>query len=73
MASATQSVPAMTPAEGARRRLALESAIGSLRIEGMELEPGEREILDRHVRGEIDLATLNAEMDAYSEAHSSQR
>jgi hypothetical protein len=70
MASIVQSVPALTPEEEAKRRRALESAMGSLRIEGMELESGEREILERHVRGEIDLATLHAQMDAYSEAHS---
>ena len=68
MASATQNVSAVSPSERAKRRLALESAIGSLRIEGMELEPGERDILDRHVRGEIDLATLHAEMNSYDEA-----
>jgi hypothetical protein len=47
----------------------VQSALGSLRIEGMELEPDEREILERHARGEIDLAAMHAEMDAYIEAH----
>ena len=68
MASATtHRVPALTPEEAAERRRAVQSAIGSLRIEGMELEPGEREILERHVRGEIDLATMRAQMNAYVE------
>jgi hypothetical protein len=70
MASATtHRVPALTPEEAAERRRAVQSAIGSLRIEGMELEPGEREILERHVRGEIDLATMRAQMNAYVEAN----
>jgi antitoxin VbhA-like protein len=68
MASLTQSVPALTPEEAAERQRAVRSAVGSLRIEGMELEPGELEILERHVRGEIDLDTMHAEMDAYIEA-----
>jgi hypothetical protein len=72
LASATQNVVSITPAEVAKRRHALESALGSLRIEGTELEPEERDILDRHVRGEIDLATLHAEMDALSDANSSR-
>ena len=52
----------------ARRRLAVDSAIGSLRLSGMELEPDEREIVERHARGETDLATMHAKMDAYIEA-----
>ena len=69
MASATQPVCVLTPEEAAQRRRAVQSALGSLRIEGMELEPDEREILERHARGEIDLAAMHAEMDAYIEAH----
>jgi hypothetical protein len=72
LASATQDTIAITPAEVAKRRHALESALGSLRIEGMELEPEERAILDRHVRGEIDFATLHAEMDALSDSNPSR-
>lgn len=69
MATATQSVCVLTPEEAAERRRAVQSALGSLRIEGMELEPDEREILERHARGEIGLAAMHAEMDAYIEAH----
>jgi len=69
MSAATQPVLALTPEEAAERRRAVQSAIGSLRIEGMELEPEEREILERHARGEIDLATMHAQMDAYIETH----
>ena len=69
MASAIQPVFALTPEEAAERRRALDSSLGSLRIEGMELAPDEREILECHARGEIDLATMHAQMDAYIEAH----
>jgi hypothetical protein len=68
LANATQSVTKLTAKELAARRLAVESAIGSLRLSGMELEPGEREIVERHARGETDLATMHAQMDAYIEA-----
>jgi hypothetical protein len=69
MATATQPVLTLSSAEADERRRAVQSALGSLRIEGMELEPDEREILERHARGEIDLAAMHAEMDAYIEAH----
>jgi hypothetical protein len=69
MASATQNVIKLTVEEAAARRRALDSTVGSLLIEGMELESGEREILERHARGEIDLPTMRAQMDAYIEAH----
>jgi hypothetical protein len=36
--------------------------LGSLRIEGMELEPELREVLERFSRGEIDLAEMRAEI-----------
>ena len=68
MASAIQNVAKLTAKEAALRRLAAEVAISSLRISGMELEPGEREIVERHARGETDLATMHAKMDAYIEA-----
>jgi hypothetical protein len=42
---------ARTETELENRRLALESALGSLHIEGMELEWEGREILDRFARG----------------------
>jgi Antitoxin VbhA len=57
--------PALIEAELADRRRAVDSALGSLRIEGMELEPEGREIMERFARGEIDLATMHAEVDAY--------
>ncbi len=57
---------ALTAAEIADRRLALESALGSLRIEGMELEPKGREILDRFARGEISLPEMRNAIRAYT-------
>jgi len=41
------------------RRCAVDSALlGSLRIEGMELEPERRDILERFARGEMSLAEM---------------
>jgi Antitoxin VbhA len=52
----------------AELRRAARSAIGSLRIEGIEPDLKELEIVERFARGEIDLEALEAEMDAYIEA-----
>jgi hypothetical protein len=68
MASAAQNITKLTVEEAAERQRALESTIGSLLIEGMELEPGEREIFERHARGEIDLPTMRAQMDSLIDA-----
>ena len=57
---------ALTEAELADRHLALESALGSLRMEGMELEPEGREILDRFARGEISLPEMRNAIRAYT-------
>ena len=57
---------ALTAAELEDRRLALESALGSLRIEGMELEPEGREILDRFARGEISLPEMRNAIRSYT-------
>jgi hypothetical protein len=68
MASATQDVTKLTAEETASRRLAVEGAIGSLRIEGMEPDAQELDIVSQFARGEIDLATMHAQMVAYIEA-----
>jgi hypothetical protein len=68
LASATQNVTKLTAEATAARRLAVEGAIGSLRIEGMEPDARELEIVNEFARGEIDLATMHAQMDAYIEA-----
>jgi len=69
MTQSTQKMKKLTRRELAARRLAVESAIGSLRLSGIEVEAAEREIVERHARGETDLATMKAEMDAYIEAN----
>jgi cytochrome P450 len=66
MAQATLPIVTLTPEEAAERRRAVDSALGSLRIEGMELEQEPREILERFARGETDLAAMHAQMDAYA-------
>jgi len=68
MASATQNLTKLTAEEAATRRLAVEGAIGSLRIEGIEPDGRQLEIVNQFARGEIDLATMNALMDAHIEA-----
>ena len=68
MASATQNITKLTAEEAANRRLAVEGAIGSLRIEGIEPDCRELEIANQFAQGEIDLATMHAQMDAYIEA-----
>jgi len=67
MASATQNVTKLTADEAATRRLAVEGAIGSLRIEGMDPDARELEIVNQFACGEIDLATMHAQMEAYIE------
>jgi len=42
-----------------KRRLAVENALGSLRIEEMELAPEERAIFERYARGEISLDEMD--------------
>jgi hypothetical protein len=56
----------LTEAELRERRLAVESALGSLRIEGMELEPEERKIFDRFANGEISLSEMRSAVRAYT-------
>jgi len=68
LASATQNVSKLKAEEAAERRLAVEGAIGSLRIEGMEPDARELEIVNQFARGEIDLPTMHAQMEAYIEA-----
>jgi hypothetical protein len=48
------------------RRLAVDSALGSLRMEGMELEPEPREILERFANGELSLPEMRSAMRAYA-------
>jgi hypothetical protein len=66
MAVATLPVASVNEIELENRRLALESTLGSLRIEGMELEPEEREILERFARGEISLPEMRNAVKAYT-------
>jgi hypothetical protein len=63
---ARQPKAALTAAELENRRLALESALGSLRIEGMELDPEGREILVRFANGEMSLAEMRDAVRAYT-------
>jgi len=56
----TVSSNAPGPEEMDERRLAVENAIGSLRIEKLELDPQERQIFDRFAQGEISLDEMDS-------------
>jgi Antitoxin VbhA len=58
MKTVDQSKKTLTPAALIERRRAVDSALGSLRIEGMELEPEVRDILERFACGEMSLAEM---------------
>ena len=66
MAVATLPVASAQEIDLDNRRLAVESALGSLHIEGMELEPEGREILERFANGEMSLPEMRSAIRAYT-------
>jgi hypothetical protein len=66
MAVATSPVATLSEIELDSRRLAVENAIGSLRIENMILEDEPRHSLERYAHGEITLDELKREVSAYT-------
>jgi hypothetical protein len=66
MTPATASITSLTPAVLDDRRLAVENAVGSLRIEGMELEPVPSRILERYAQGEIPLDEMSRLIHEYT-------
>ena len=58
MKTVDQSKKTLTPAELTERRRAVDSALGSLRIEGVKLEPEGREILERFANDAMSLAEM---------------
>jgi hypothetical protein len=59
MATVANPQTLLTPAELEERRYAVESTLGSLRIEGIELEPHLLAIFERFKQGEISLDELD--------------
>ena len=59
MAASSTPVVRLTPAELDERRLAVENAIGTLRIEGLEIDCVPKRILERYVLGEISLDEMS--------------
>jgi hypothetical protein len=59
MATANAHVVPLTPADLDDRRLAVESAIGSLRIEALELDAVPNRILKQYTQGEIALDEMS--------------
>ncbi|HTV74151.1 MAG TPA: antitoxin VbhA family protein [Candidatus Acidoferrales bacterium] len=57
------SVPVVGPEAEVRRR-AVDNAIGTSRIEGLEASPAAREIFERYAAGEITLEEMGAAVDA---------
>jgi hypothetical protein len=66
MAAATAPVITLTPAELDDRRLAVENAIGTMRIEDLEPDETTKQILYRYANGEIELLETNRLLDEYS-------
>jgi hypothetical protein len=65
---ASASVVPLNPAELDDRRLAVENAIGTMRIENLEPDEPTRQILYRYVHGEIELPEANRLLDQLSRA-----
>ena len=66
MNTASAPAAALTPAELDERRLAVEGAIGSLRIESLEPDVIPNSILDRYAQGEIPLDEMSRLIHEYS-------
>jgi hypothetical protein len=66
MAAATATAIALTPNELNDRRLAVESAIGSLRIENLELDAVPNRILEQYMQGEISMDEMSRQIHAYT-------
>jgi hypothetical protein len=66
MAVTTAPVITLTPAELDDRRLAVENAIGTLRIEGMEIDAIPQLIFDKYAQGVISLDEMNRQIHEYT-------
>ncbi|MGD0295071.1 MAG: hypothetical protein ABSB30_14580 [Terracidiphilus sp.] len=66
MAAATAPVITLTPAELDDRRLAVEGTIGTMRIEGLELDETTMQIFNRYKQGEISMDETSRLLHEYS-------
>jgi hypothetical protein len=66
MAVETTSVKLLASAELEDRRLAVENAIGTLRIEGMELDAIPQSILEQYANGQIPLDEMSRLIHEYT-------
>jgi biotin operon repressor len=66
MAAATAPVITLTPAELDDRRLAIENAIGTLRIEGMEIDAIPHRIFEQYAQGAISLDEMSLQIHNYT-------
>jgi hypothetical protein len=68
MAAITAPVISLTPAELDNRRLAVENAIGTLRIENMELDTVPHLVLEQYAQGEISLDEMSRQIHEHTAA-----
>ena len=66
MAIATSPIVTLTQTELDERRLAVENAIGTMRIEDLEPDETTRQILFRYAAGEISSDETSRMLDEYS-------
>jgi len=66
MAAATAPVITLTPAELDERRLAVENAIGTLRIEGLEIDKIPHRIFEQFAQGAISLDEMSRQIHEYT-------
>jgi hypothetical protein len=65
MATVASPQTSLSPAEMEQRRYAVESTLGSLRIEGIELEGDVKAALDSFANGRIDLDEMSTRIRGY--------
>jgi hypothetical protein len=68
MTAETAPVITLSPAELDDRRLAVENAVGTMRIESLAPDETATQIISRYANGEIELLETNRLLDEYSRA-----
>lgn len=65
--AATLAAPPITEAERLRRLASYNSALTSLRLEGIELDSDAKQLFERYVAGEFSRKELHVELDRINE------
>jgi hypothetical protein len=66
MAASISPVKTLSASELDDRRFAVENAIGTLRIEGLELDPDPARIIEQYAQGDISLEEMSRQINAYT-------